>query len=391
MTETAEGLVISEPGLKRQVFAAGSGFSVFVLVRAVGGPGDLIDSVTEAIAASNGVRGPGSADSRTTGRYVFQTSNGVMFKVQGPGSFADLRTWLDSLRAALAKEGWRGTILGPSNSPAPSNARRFSGGHIPWKANLWLTPTRPYTHTKPPIWGVPIEATREVTDFATAWVDEVQGTNYVFAGQGNYKVGVHRVPADLLAAGLDEGGQAYVSNLALKPLTERLVYMHYGKAEFSVRSVEEHWRDSIGAVRRCLVSLGHLVDYGCVAFAMDCRDGLEGEELSMGSRRGLKPGEWQMNRHMWASHVPEVYGMQILTKTHLERASDLREWAISSVGNGRYLVEAKDLGPWYSQGKPYARGFARFDFADLILTEAAIRADPRGWVDNDGYKPTIYL
>lgn len=387
----ADGLVISEPGLKRQVFATGSGFSVFVVVRAVGGPGDLIDSVTEAVATSNEAFGSGPASSGTRGRFVFQTSNGVMFKVQGQGSFADLRMWLDNLGAALAKQGWHGTILGPSNSSAPLKARRFIGSHVPWNANLWLTPARPYTRSTPPVWGVPIEATSEVTALATAWVDEVRGTNYMFAGQGQYKLGTLRAPSDLLAAALDEVGQARISNVALNPLTERSVYMHFGKAEFKIRSVDEHWRDSIAALRRCLVELGHLADYACVAFGMDCMDGSEGEELSMGSWRGLKTSEWQMNRHMWATHVPEVYGMQILTKTHLERADDLREWVISSVGNGRYLVEAKDLGPWYSQGKPYARGFARFDFGDMILTEAAIRADPRGWVHGDGYKPTIYL
>ena len=141
-------------------------------------------------------------------------------------------------------------------------------------------------------------------------------------------------------------------------------------------------------------SVGPAADCGWIAYGVDCIGGLEGRpSYPSGGRRGLLQGEWNNNRHLWASYVPEVFGIQILTAAHLDRARDLRDWKISSFGNDRYLVEAADLEKWYSQPTPYisARGFAHHDFGDMILTETAICADPHGWLSGDGARHPVDL
>jgi hypothetical protein len=42
-----------------------------------------------------------------------------------------------------------------------------------------------------------------------------------------------------------------------------------------------------------------------------------------------------------------VQGIQPLTGTHRARAHDLSGWLVTQVNSDRYLVEARDLAPWF--------------------------------------------
>ncbi len=79
---------------------------------------------------------------------------------------------------------------------------------------------------------------------------------------------------------------------------------------------------------------------------------------------------YNLARHAWYCHTPDAHGIQILTDSHLEQASDLTRWHIQSLGNDRHLVQAPDLQPWYSAATPDPDVLdrARQDFGEIILS-----------------------
>lgn len=94
---------------------------------------------------------------------------------------------------------------------------------------------------------------------------------------------------------------------------------------------------------------------------------------------GLSSGMYSQLRDVWPAQVFDSHGLQILTRDHLDRATDLTDWRVEEVGD-RYLVEATDLDPWFAGDGVDAEVLAkaRADFGDMIFTEAERRARHRG-------------
>jgi hypothetical protein len=80
----------------------------------------------------------------------------------------------------------------------------------------------------------------------------------------------------------------------------------------------------------------------------------------------------------WDRIVPDAYGAQILGPAHMERIGDLSGWVTSRLDGERYLVEARDLGPWFdaSTPDPVVLAAARDDFAGIILTAEFMEQNP---------------
>jgi hypothetical protein len=380
MPEMHRAMRVSETGIKRRLHKWGTHSSAVILVKADHGNDDPFEVVAATVALANDVLHEGD-EARVLGENVFRSAKGIMFFLVAEGSDDDVLRWLEILRDTLERRGWHGTLLTPSLSWYPERAWRFRDSHAPWVGHIAMTQTRRTTQTYGGTgWLVNGEITKELTTFATKWVSTISGTSYFSGGTAQIKVGPAPPPADLLATAVRRCGQSYVSMLALNPLTERSANLTFGaQVEFSAKGVEEEWRTSIAAVRQPLISLGHAADYAAVSHAIDYN------VQSAGRARGLGELVWRGNRHLWSTYVPEAFGIQVLTKSHLERASDLSGWHISPIGDDRYVVEAHDLEPWYSTPNPAsgARIQAREDFGNLLLTDAAVRADPHGWVQGD--------
>jgi hypothetical protein len=86
-------------------------------------------------------------------------------------------------------------------------------------------------------------------------------------------------------------------------------------------------------------------------------------------------------RQLWSQYVADPNGIQILTDAHLDKARDLTtRWDVTPVCPGRWLVQAKDLSPWFDtideECARYHRPYldpdlvsqARHDFGDMVLT-----------------------
>lgn len=78
---------------------------------------------------------------------------------------------------------------------------------------------------------------------------------------------------------------------------------------------------------------------------------------------------WQQNCHLHDTYALDAHALNLMTGKHLDRANDLSNWSITEVGDDRYLVEARDLRPWFD-GKPDLQVLeqARQDFGDMLIT-----------------------
>lgn len=387
MPDSVGEMIVSDAGIKRRFRERSTNSCSVVAVRATGGAGSLTAAVAQAVDDAN-YANTQPATAGVHGDYLFMSSKDVMFFLVADSPLDGVRDWLEVVRDSLERGGWRGKIFAPSDSWGPEVSWNFRDQHIAWNASIGFTLPRRTTKSVGS-WPVRDDVTGDVCSFAREWTAQVHGAKYFGHGASQIKVD-QQPPADLLRAALKRSHQLHLTTLGQKPHVMRSASLSFGVAEFSVKGVDEHWRTSISALREALVHFGPAADCGWIAYGLDCIHSLEGKpSYPSGGRRGLLQGEWANNRHLWSSYVPEVFGMQILTAAHLDRANDLRGWKITGLGNDRYLVEAADLEKWYSQPTPYisARGFAHLDFGDMILTEQAIRADPHAWLSGDGARP----
>lgn len=115
-----------------------------------------------------------------------------------------------------------------------------------------------------------------------------------------------------------------------------------------------------------MVSHRRLADYLDASHPSDCVD------------RAAFRAQWRR----WDEFVVDAFGIQVLTDKHLARANRVDAWTTTRVDAHHYLVEARDLGPWY--GKPLAwrdrldpvlLQQARNDFGEMILTPAVARRE----------------
>ncbi len=84
---------------------------------------------------------------------------------------------------------------------------------------------------------------------------------------------------------------------------------------------------------------------------------------------------YRRHPELWDQYVPTPCGVQILTDTHLTNAHNLDNWNTTRLDNTHYLVQAKDLGPWYGEPLGYYEtqdpellNQARKDFGDMLFT-----------------------
>ena len=87
---------------------------------------------------------------------------------------------------------------------------------------------------------------------------------------------------------------------------------------------------------------------------------------------------WGMTAHLLADFVPDAHVAQVLTDSHLAKASDLSLFHVEPMGKGRHLVRARDPEPWINDATPSEEVLdaARSGFGGMLLTEEFLRAHP---------------
>lgn len=95
----------------------------------------------------------------------------------------------------------------------------------------------------------------------------------------------------------------------------------------------------------------------------------------------VRPAAIRSHVAMFRTQVPDAHGVSILTDAHLDRAHDLSAWNIHPLGQGRHLLTAADLAPWYAHTTvdPDVLAQARRDFGRMIITADDVQAERARW------------
>ena len=206
--------------------------------------------------------------------------------------------------------------------------------------------------------------------------------------------------ADLMVNALEGQESAFVTSESLKPkatataLSARISLVNEGV----YRAIGDHltWERKVEKLSAALVRLPDLSDYGylrwhppgAVGWASNCTRawywfmcGRETRRVTPQQRMDIDQNDVSRYWYVLNRLVPDVNGIQLVTDAHLARANDLSDWVITSLGDGRHLLAARDLEPWYVDPDTPTDVVtaARHDFGDMLLTLEDIveaEADP---------------
>lgn len=163
-----------------------------------------------------------------------------------------------------------------------------------------------------------------------------------------------------LALGYDKGRQEMRYAHVLRPACTSL----------AASSARMTWREHADELRTALISQP-LEDVTIAMVSPDPWSSLQNPPSSDDDADGRA---FDYHPERWHEFTLDPVGIQILTDTHLGKASDLSDWVTTRLDADHTLVEARDLEPWYggaARGEPVARAVlkqARRDFGSAILT-----------------------
>lgn len=275
--------------------------------------------------------------------------------------------WLEQLAANLHRAGIDGALTGapPTGNPVwardlPVNLLYGLTGHQPRVGASWYAGWMPSRQTLSAsidlsaYWLTRHEASLvAAADLRSRFCVNAPGAAHIMTGD------VVR-GGDALALGYDEARQEVRYAHVLQPACTSL----------ATSSARMTWLEHVDELRTALVSQP-LED---VTIAMlspapwsSLQNAPSGDDEAHGRAYDYHPERWH-------EFTLDPVGIQILTNTHLAKASDLSAWTTTRLDADHTLVEARDLEPWYAgapNGEPVDPAVleqARRDFGDMILT-----------------------
>lgn len=331
---------LTPPGLSR--------FGTFQ--NASGDPG--IDDVSAAVASANE-----SADSARPvhGDAVVAVGPEVFFRVSGAGSTADHRRWLAHMSQVLTERGISGRINRP--------VRRH-----PHEATVTqLLSARP----------VSLFLSYRDEAAGRRWAPELRRayaggapTAFVGANEADFPLPVGPGLDDLVRQ-LDD--TYVVVRFTGDSMLSQTTWTRPDQAA-SCRIAPGTWEEHLDLARQTILDqTDHLIaaiirkagtGTNWIGLHQDRPEPPAGRQGGFLARR---PGEWP-------DRVLDAYGIQLLTARQLDAAADLSCWDVRELGDGMYLVEARDLAAWFAVDEPDPDVVtqARSDFGPLIVTTEEI-------------------
>jgi hypothetical protein len=362
------------------------GDGVFLLVKVpgvAGSPDDLVQVVRQATRCANAALDRGDDVDVVWAGAVMPTLKGPMINLDWVGTEEQNHEWLDVFAEQMQSAGYSGTITAApqANLPASVNGDYFNRTRL--TAYLAYSLTTPVPPHSPPAWRVDSTTTEVITSHALRWGYFAGADVYVSEGVAQIHLEFPEV-ADALTTGVRRSSSARLICLVKKPaIRSRIVtFAPDGQVCYQAGGDGRAWADDIDLVRNALLHMPEALDAGFVRR----RSGFGGSWMDLhGDPFRLKYVDHHLvenNRHLWSRYLPDPNGVQVVTQAHLERAADLSSWEVRQLAGGRYLVQARDLRPWYEPEVPDPEliDAARVDFGDMILTREVIETDPTGWI-----------
>lgn len=306
---------------------------------------------------------------------------------QGPVVFipwcwdrAAMDTWLQVVTDQLEAGGWTGRLTTVRSEGTPYQRARegrpfhcLAAGLVLRIDHAALEADSQHRPAYARGWYVSDGDTARVIDRAGRFCLDDPGAAFFTNGVVQFRVDADAVPdlarqaigsppVTMTRIGPETGTQASVRAVDLGIL---------GQVTFEYRTPGEHWQAGVQALTDLLRDLAGVAEYGLVRPAWSH---VVGWHKLVDNRQPRPPhvggSYYQSWRRLEASHVPDAYGIQLLTDAHLANARDLSRWHIEEVASGRHLVTAPDLDSWFDHDQPSddLLDQARHDFGAMIFS-----------------------
>lgn len=122
-------------------------------------------------------------------------------------------------------------------------------------------------------------------------------------------------------------------------LAHEVVFANLGVSVWRASFGQSSQLERVDALRELLIEFSADIDLGAITLSDTRGPG------AFSKRDRMSP--WRAVPHLWTSYVPDAHPIQVLGEQHLSRANDLSGWNVENLAPGRYLVQAKDLRPWF--------------------------------------------
>jgi hypothetical protein len=345
------------------------------------------DAVMAAARAAIGVANAAVPAEAVTGGAVVASKAGPLLNLGWDGVSSDaIEPWLSSFAASLTGAGLSGAVrVPPERTPglgvlhegprrtSPTMLAGYRVTYLPAPATADLLRFMASS-----------AATRRLAQHVAAWGAALPDQQaYIVVGGIFTAVG----PSDLSemiysAAELNVHAIRVWYFAASVPAGRRLTLVQLGQVVIQEANAYRPWQELVDETRQHLLLDPDAVDVAHIRNTTANVGGwqdLQYAQYTPGHVPPFNSQDYVFNRHLWHTRVLDAHGIQLLTEDHLNHAHNLNnDWTTTQVTPGRYLVEAKDLTPWYATDTPDPDTLqqARHDFGDIILTWEHVNTTP---------------
>jgi hypothetical protein len=316
---------------------------------------------------------PDRGENPTNGSW-FQAPRGWMLFVEGMPHEVD--AWIERLASALAEHGIDGSLNGGSSASSPRWAM-YVNRYPALSANFGFTAAPNWTHDA---WSGHSEDLQQLIDLGIGWLTALDDPVRTLIDLTAAFWTSPPATAKLLFSEATNRGVAYAYSYHEGDQQERKLSLSLpNKASITTHGEQLAWQSTVTELRDILLAApldrlaqAHIAHLDWTAF------------LAEGPHAGSEyysSTAYRWHPEAWTHFTLDPNGIQILSDTHLERANDLSEWETTKLDPHHYLVQARDLEPWYGTLRrredpldPELLNKARADFGDIILTHATAEA-----------------
>jgi hypothetical protein len=352
------------------------GYSLPFLV--AGEPGTPPEALLAAVAAAAAAADAAARAGRPERPVWTTTPDGVAQGVAaellgGDLSGAEAEEWLAALAAGLDGAGVRTKVV--PNPPDRRIPDFFDWLRMPPQPTAFLSLTAGERRE------VPAETLEAVVRRLADWAWVPRGQSVVRIGLSESVVPPGRVAETALAALPLDPLELGFEQFTTSPRRLRSVRLGLGtRGRLQVVDEQSAPLSGLPALLEALELVAPHLDYACVrrgqAAAGSYVDGpfaLRREPTAVETLVDAGAAD-----HLLGSYAVDAAVAQVLTADHLARAADLSGFAVTDVGNDRFLVVAEDPAPWLDDLNPDAGTLAaaRAGFGPMLLAEETIRSSP---------------
>lgn len=301
---------------------------------------------------------------------------GVLVRIVDPGSRADFERWLTTFAQGLSARDVAATVGPAPIAWLPAWLQAVETPRITGHVALTLAAPVPAWEPRPRrnLWLVDRTTTERLAEHALRWGAHSGDRLYYEEAVSSFVLQAGDISGEIADA-VERSDRPTVTYVTRSPLRVRRVSLgQLGEVMYQFLDETQDWASQLDAVRSALTEFPASLDFAAIRLNPHWGDSL-GSSLFVPPRPPhVDPQAIPRYRSVWDRLVPDAHGVQVLTEAHLDSMSSTAGWDVEEIAPGRFLVQSRDLAPWFSGSGPDAATLeaARRDFGRAILDPAKL-------------------